>query len=152
MPTNRHLRRRHALHAVRFFLLIVHSPLFLHSDIDDKLLYERPKNDWNEMEKRRIEKSKSEISKSNIRTSQNNSKEIEWKPVGEGGGENRRWCRRWRAISKRGIIVIIFVVFFRQFEWTQRRTHSECPRLKWIEMGARSNQRAAARLSTSQCN
>lgn len=45
IPTIRHLRNRHALHAVRFFLLIVHSPLFLHSDIDDKLLYERPKND-----------------------------------------------------------------------------------------------------------
>lgn len=47
MPTSRHFLKRHALHAVRFFLLITHSPLFLHSEIDDKLLYVRPKNDCN---------------------------------------------------------------------------------------------------------
>lgn len=46
MPTRRHFLKRHALQAVRFFLLITHSLLFLHSDIDDKLLYERPKKDY----------------------------------------------------------------------------------------------------------
>lgn len=48
IPTIRHFLSRHALHAVRFFLLITHSLLFLHSDIDDKLLYDRPKKDCRE--------------------------------------------------------------------------------------------------------
>lgn len=46
MPTRRHFFSRHALQAVRFFLLIVHSPLFLQSVIDERLLYDLPKNDW----------------------------------------------------------------------------------------------------------
>jgi hypothetical protein len=47
MPTRRHLRSRQALQDVRFFLLMTHWPPFLHSDITDRLLYDRPKNDWN---------------------------------------------------------------------------------------------------------
>lgn len=54
IPTMRHLRSRQALHAVRFFLLMMHSPLFLHSEIDERLLYERPKKDCNK--KKEIEK------------------------------------------------------------------------------------------------
>lgn len=38
IPTMRHLRSRHALHAVRFFLLMTHSPLFLHSVMEFRLL------------------------------------------------------------------------------------------------------------------
>lgn len=30
---------------------MMHSPLFLHSDIEDKLLYDRPKNDCKQKEK-----------------------------------------------------------------------------------------------------
>lgn len=52
IPTSKHFRNRQALHAVLFFLLITHSPLFLHSEIDDRLLYDLPKNDCNKTKKK----------------------------------------------------------------------------------------------------
>jgi hypothetical protein len=45
MPTIRHFLSRHALHDVLFFLLMTHSPLFLHSEMELVLLYVLPKND-----------------------------------------------------------------------------------------------------------
>lgn len=58
IPTSKHLRSRHALQAVLFFLLMMHSPLFLHSEIDDKLLYDRPKNDCKETKKSKLDQTK----------------------------------------------------------------------------------------------
>ena len=46
MPTFKHLFKRQALQDVRFFLFIIHLPLFLQSFIVVRLLYDRPKNDY----------------------------------------------------------------------------------------------------------
>lgn len=45
IPTTMHFLSRQLLHEVRFFLLITHCPLFLHSPNALKLLYVRPKKD-----------------------------------------------------------------------------------------------------------